>query len=130
MLPLITLASIVLATSSKILSDSVITINFCSGRTRDSATELFAGLVRFTSLCVCRNQLTEQIEQQQIACKAAVQQLKEWEIMGARLKAQVTDVNKQIESKNKELTEVKVEVLQQRKEIEVSSTTGFQIAMD
>ncbi|XP_044732322.1 cingulin [Chrysoperla carnea] len=65
-----------------------------------------------------RTQLTDQIIKQKESCKAAVQQLQDWEKMGAILKTQLSEANKQLGTKTQELNDAKTELQQRRTEID------------
>lgn len=69
-----------------------------------------------------RDRLKQQIEKQREADKVIVKQLKDWEILCAMLKTEVKDLLHQLSNKNNEIDAIKVELNQQRKEVEVIMT--------
>lgn len=66
-----------------------------------------------------RDRLKQQIEKQREADKAVVKQLKDWEVLCAMLKKEVKDLLHQLSNKNNEIDAIKVELNQQRQEVEV-----------
>lgn len=66
-----------------------------------------------------RDFLKEQIEKGGEVNKTVVRQLKDWEILGARLKTEVKDLSHQLDIKNGDIDILKSELAQQRKEVEV-----------
>lgn len=69
-----------------------------------------------------RDRLKQQIDKQREADKAVVKQLKDWEILCAMLKTEVKDLLHQLSNKNNEIDAIKVELNQQRDEVEVESS--------
>ncbi|XP_066261009.1 putative leucine-rich repeat-containing protein DDB_G0290503 [Euwallacea similis] len=65
-----------------------------------------------------RDSLTEQVDKQKETNKLVVKQLKDWEILGARLKTEVKELMSQLSKKNSELDGVKAELNKRREQIE------------
>ncbi|KAL1494306.1 hypothetical protein ABEB36_009925 [Hypothenemus hampei] len=65
-----------------------------------------------------RDSLTEQIDKQKETNKLVVKQLKDWEVLGARLKSEVKELLNQVGKKNNEIDSVKSELNKQREQIE------------
>lgn len=68
-----------------------------------------------------RDGLRQQVEKQREANKTVGKQLKDWEILGARLKSEVKDLLHQLSNKNNEIDSIRSELNQQRKEVEVGA---------
>lgn len=66
-----------------------------------------------------KSDLKQQCDKQRDLNKTVVRQLKDWEILGSRLKTEIKELQQQLAQKNTENTNFKDEVNQQRKEIEV-----------
>lgn len=67
-----------------------------------------------------RDSFCQQVDQQKETNKVVVKQLKDWEILGARLKSEVKELMHKLSMKNVEINDIKCELSQQRHEIEVS----------
>ncbi|XP_030768385.1 myosin-15-like [Sitophilus oryzae] len=65
-----------------------------------------------------RDSLTEQVDKQKETNKLVVKQLKDWEVLGARLKSEVKELMSQLSRKNTEMDGVKSELNKQREEVE------------
>ncbi|KAF2885312.1 hypothetical protein ILUMI_20844 [Ignelater luminosus] len=65
-----------------------------------------------------KDHLSELVGKQKEANIVVVKQLKDWEILGAHLKSEVTELMQQLSRKNKEIDDLKSELNQHRKEIE------------
>ncbi|CAG9760994.1 unnamed protein product [Ceutorhynchus assimilis] len=65
-----------------------------------------------------RDSLTEQVDKQKETNKLVVKQLKDWEILGARLKTEVKELMNQLSRKNNEMDSIKSELNKQREEVE------------
>ncbi|XP_076266026.1 microtubule-binding protein cornetto isoform X1 [Rhynchophorus ferrugineus] len=65
-----------------------------------------------------RDTLTEQVDKQKETNKLVVKQLKDWEVLGARLKTEVKELMNQLSRKNNEMDGVKSELNKQREEVE------------
>ncbi|CAG9815373.1 unnamed protein product [Phaedon cochleariae] len=65
-----------------------------------------------------RDGLCEQVERQKETNKVVVRQLKDWEVLGARLKTEVKELLAQNGRKNTEMDGLKVELNKQREEVE------------
>ncbi|KAF5273882.1 hypothetical protein FQA39_LY00997 [Lamprigera yunnana] len=62
--------------------------------------------------------LSDQINKQKDANKIVAQQLRDWEILGAHLKSEITELMQQLGKKNNEIDDLKSELNHNRKEIE------------
>ncbi|KAK4875644.1 hypothetical protein RN001_012066 [Aquatica leii] len=62
--------------------------------------------------------LSDQINKQKDANKIVVQQLKDWENLGAHLKSEITELMQQLSKKHNEIDDLKSDLNQNRKEIE------------
>lgn len=67
-----------------------------------------------------KDHLSELVGKQKEANVVVVKQLKDWEVLGAHLKSEVTELMQQLSRKNKEIDDLKSELNQHRKEIEVN----------
>ncbi|XP_050297319.1 uncharacterized protein LOC126736802 [Anthonomus grandis grandis] len=65
-----------------------------------------------------RDTLTEQVDKQKETNKLVVKQLKDWELLGARLKSEVKELMGQLSRKNNEMDGIKSELNKQREEVE------------
>ncbi|CAH0554920.1 unnamed protein product [Brassicogethes aeneus] len=65
-----------------------------------------------------RDSLAEQVEKQQETNKVVVKQLKDWEILGSRLKSEVKELMAQLWRKNTEMDKLKSELNYQREQVE------------
>ncbi|XP_057668842.1 centromere-associated protein E [Diorhabda carinulata] len=65
-----------------------------------------------------RDNLLEQVDKQKETNKVVVKQLKDWEILGARLKTEVKELMQQMSKKNTEMDNLKGELNKQREEVE------------
>ncbi|XP_023024133.2 microtubule-binding protein cornetto [Leptinotarsa decemlineata] len=65
-----------------------------------------------------KDTLSEQVDKQKETNKVVVKQLKDWEILGARLKTEVKDLLAQVSRKNAEMDSLKTELNKQREEVE------------
>ncbi|KAH1017014.1 interaptin isoform X1 [Dendroctonus ponderosae] len=65
-----------------------------------------------------RDNLTEQVDKQKETNKLVVKQLKDWEVLGARLKTEVKELMNQLSRKNNEMDGVKTELNKQREQVE------------
>ncbi|KAJ8955167.1 hypothetical protein NQ318_009060 [Aromia moschata] len=65
-----------------------------------------------------RDSLSDQIDKQKESNKSVVKQLKDWEVLGVRLKAEVKELMAQFGRKNVEIDNVKTELNKQREEVE------------
>lgn len=65
-------------------------------------------------------QLSEDAMKEKRANKGMVKQLEEWEKLGSTLKQDVKKLLQQLSKKNNEIEDIKLELNQQRKEVEVS----------
>lgn len=68
-----------------------------------------------------KDNLVEQISKQKETNKVVVKQLKDWEILGERLKSEVKELMAQSSKKNMEMDALKTELNKQREEVEVST---------
>lgn len=66
-----------------------------------------------------RDRLSEQVDKQKETNKLVSKQLKDWEILGARLKTEVKELMHQLSRKNNEIDSIKTELNKQREEVEV-----------
>lgn len=66
-----------------------------------------------------RDSFCQQVEKQKDTNKIVVKQLKDWEILGARLKSEVKELMQRLSVKNADMEEMKCELNGQRKEVEV-----------
>lgn len=65
-----------------------------------------------------RDGLAEQVDKQKDTYKVVLKQLKEWEVLGARLKTEVKELMAQLSKKNAEMDNIKTELNKQREEVE------------
>ncbi|KRT80617.1 hypothetical protein AMK59_5512, partial [Oryctes borbonicus] len=65
-----------------------------------------------------RDGFCQQVDKQKDTNKIVVKQLKDWEILGARLKCEVKELMQQLSRKNVEIEDIKCELNNQRKEVE------------
>lgn len=65
-----------------------------------------------------RDSLSEQVEKQKETNKVVVKQLKDWEVLGARLKTEVKELMTQLSRKNTEMENIKTELNHQREQVE------------
>ncbi|KAJ8914449.1 hypothetical protein NQ315_011390 [Exocentrus adspersus] len=65
-----------------------------------------------------RDSLAEQVDKQKDTYKVVVKQLKDWEVLGARLKTEVKELLAQMSKKNMEIDNIKTELNKQREEVE------------
>ncbi|XP_072388381.1 uncharacterized protein corn [Diabrotica undecimpunctata] len=65
-----------------------------------------------------RDNLLEQVDKQKETNKVVVKQLKDWEVLGARLKSEVKELMAQMAKKNTEMDNLKGELNKQREEVE------------
>ncbi|XP_063921651.1 nuclear anchorage protein 1 isoform X2 [Zophobas morio] len=65
-----------------------------------------------------RDRLSEQVDKQKETNKLVGKQLKDWEILGARLKTEVKELMHQLSKKNNEIDSIKTELNKQRDEVE------------
>ncbi|XP_060529485.1 centromere-associated protein E [Cylas formicarius] len=65
-----------------------------------------------------RDNLAEQIDKHRETNKIVVKQLKDWEILGARLKTEIKELMNQLTKKNNEIDNVKTELNNQREQVE------------
>ncbi|KAJ8964520.1 hypothetical protein NQ314_004815 [Rhamnusium bicolor] len=65
-----------------------------------------------------RDSLSEQVDKQKETNKVVVKQLKDWEVLGARLKTEVKELMSQMSRKNTEMDNIKAELNKQREEVE------------
>ncbi|XP_045475050.1 putative leucine-rich repeat-containing protein DDB_G0290503 isoform X2 [Harmonia axyridis] len=73
---------------------------------------------RMTDLEDQKDCYSEQIEKQKETNKFVVKQLKDWELLGARLKAEVKDLKGKVSEKDSELEKFKLELNKQREQLE------------
>lgn len=71
-----------------------------------------------------RDRLSEQVDKQKETNKLVGKQLKDWEILGARLKTEVKELMHQLSKKNNEIDSIKTELNKQRDEVEVGICRG------
>lgn len=62
--------------------------------------------------------LSDQVNKQKDANKIVAQQLKDWEVLGAHLKREITELMQQLSRKNNEIDDLKSELNHNRKEIQ------------
>ncbi|XP_031350152.1 myosin-9 [Photinus pyralis] len=62
--------------------------------------------------------LSDQVNKQKDANKIVAQQLKDWEVLGAHLKREITELMQQLSRKNNEIDDLKSDLNHNRKEIE------------
>lgn len=67
-----------------------------------------------------RTELNEKLQKQRDTNELAAQQLRDWEVLGARLKSELQEVMLQLNSKNREIDDVKSDLQSHRQQIEVS----------
>lgn len=72
-----------------------------------------------------RDGLAKQVEQQKDTGKLVAKQLKDWEILGARLKAEVKELMHRLAKKNDEIDDLRCDLNQQRHEVEVRNEYLF-----
>jgi hypothetical protein len=65
-----------------------------------------------------RDSLSEQVDKQKEHNKLVGKQLKDWEVLGARLKTEVKELMHQVSKKNNEIDNIKSELNKQREEVE------------
>lgn len=65
-----------------------------------------------------RDSLLEQVDKQKETNKVVVKQLKDWEVLGARLKTEVKELMAQLSRKNTEMDNIKTELNHQREQVE------------
>ncbi|RZC35381.1 WEB family protein [Asbolus verrucosus] len=65
-----------------------------------------------------RDRLSEQVDKQKENNKLVGKQLKDWEVLGARLKTEVKELMYQLSKKNNEIDGIKTELNKQREEVE------------
>lgn len=74
-----------------------------------------------------RDDLSLQVDKQKDTNKVVVRQLKDWEELGARLKSEVKELMQKLTKKNDEINDIKCELNQQRREIEVITMIYIQL---
>lgn len=67
-----------------------------------------------------RDELADQVDKQKEAYKMGLRQLKEWEVLGGRLKTEVKELMAQLCKKNGDMDNLKSELNKQREEVEVT----------
>lgn len=66
-----------------------------------------------------RDAFSQQVDKQKETNKIVVKQLKDWEVLGARLKSEVKELIHKLTKKNEEINDIKCDLNQQRHEVEV-----------
>lgn len=67
-----------------------------------------------------RDRLSEQVDKQKESNKVVAKQLKDWEVLGSRLKTEVKELMQQLSKKNHEIDNIKAELSREREEVEVT----------
>lgn len=67
-----------------------------------------------------RTELTDKLQKQRETNDKAAQQLKDWEILGARLKSELQDAVSQLNNRNREVDDLRADLQNHRQQIEAS----------